>query len=214
MSRAFDDRFSYGMERKEHRLERCAYCGMSPDPIKCPSGVQEACVPLEEAIYNLITVGMTEGEAAESLFVDPKSIAQWKYRGEMAREKMLSHKPLTENDELLMRFARNLVRRKYQLQHRLQSLLTKRAAKGEISNADAVKILERLAKESWSKNDTLTINDNRKDAALEVIAPVVAMIIRGVLDGLGLTDAQREIAPQLVEKAFSEYELEAHEVIE
>jgi hypothetical protein len=214
MSRTFDNRFTYGQEKKEHRLERCAYCGMSPDPMACPSGIEESCVTLEEAIYRLITVGMSEDEAAENLFIDVRAIAQWKYRGELARDKMLSHEALTENDELFMRFARNLARRKYQLRHRLQALLTKRAAKGEISTADAIKILERLSKESWGKHDTLTINDNRKDAALDVIAPVVAMIIRSVLDGLSLSDPQREIAPALVSKAFEEYELEATDVEE
>lgn len=197
------------------KLLRCAYCNLPPEPegVECPSGLVSKCSTYENEVYQLAMIGMSDQEIGRTLALKPEQIGQWKAQGDLAIQKRNAGRTLTDAEKAYVRFLQNLARKNHQLQIRLQQLLTSRAAKGDIDTKDAIAILERLAKERWAKQSTLVIEDQRHDKGmLEVIAPTVALVIRGVIDGLGLTEQQLEMVPELLQRAFQRFEIEGEEL--
>lgn len=217
MSRTFKDTEHHVAvpERSRMKLLRCAYCNLPPqtDLDECPSGLVSKCSTYENEVYQLAMIGMSDTEIARTLALKGGQIGEWKAQGDLAIQKRNAGRALTDAEKTYARFLQNLARKNHQLQIRLQQLLTSRAAKGDIDTKDAIAILERLAKERWAKQSTLVIDDQRQDRGmLEVIAPTVAMVIRGVIDGLGLTEAQLEMVPELLQRSFQRFEIEAEEL--
>lgn len=184
------------------------------ESMECPSGIVKECSTYEKEVYKLSIIGMSIKEIAGTLALQPQTINQWISRGELAMEKQESGKTLTEVEKIYVRFARNIALKNKQLQIRLQQLIVSRASKGDIETKDAIAILERISKERWAKQSTLVIEDGKDKSMMEVIAPTVAMVVRGVLDGLGLTEEQMQLVPELLQQSFKRFEIEASAEVE
>lgn len=181
----------------------CVHCGCPPNPYGCQSGVSPTCHTYETQIYSFATAGMKDNEIAESLFINPKTMREWKDKAALAQSKQFSGSKLTDEEAVYLRFGKGMARRQRQLQTKLHQILVARANADKIENRDLIATLKYLNENSWDRSQ----HDALSGMSLaQLLAPTMAEAVRALLDGLGLTDEQRAMVPELIQSVFSKFE--------
>lgn len=153
------------------------------------------------AVIARIRKGMDAPAACERSGIGHRTFERWLAHGYDAQVLLESGHTLTDAHEQYRRFLAEYLDASHELHERLLDRIHDLVP--NLDAREALALLERLRRSRWGRVETHVITAGEPGGSIpftERYADTLADLLRGILADLGLSDEQREAAPQIIER--------------
>lgn len=158
--------------------------------------------PLVDVLIELIESGVSQHGACTQVGLNHQTFHNWIHRGRDSIALFEEHgdtlpKKVREQEQPYVDFVERFERARFSLQNRVELRLHSLVDAMDVR--EAVLVLERLNRDRWARQDTVTVTHNG-EVRIDDYGRTIALLLNGVLGELGLTDEQRERVPEIVRR--------------